>query len=82
MSTPVTDPPTSGHSAGHHEALEVEPEAASGPLAGDPSILGLAALLPGGTSLGLTLVGFTSAESVGPGIAIFLVATGLFQLIA
>lgn len=87
MSSPVADHPlsehpTSVHSPQHHEVLEVEPVAATGPLAGDPSILGLAALLPGGTSLGLTLVGFTEAESVGPGIAIFLAATGLFQLIA
>ncbi|MGI8699288.1 MAG: hypothetical protein ACR2J0_09130, partial [Mycobacteriales bacterium] len=49
----------SGHGPGHHEVIEAEPAAASGPLAGDPAVLGLIMFVPGGVSLGLALTGYT-----------------------
>lgn len=82
MSSPAAD--DHGHSdvrgAGHHEVLEAEPAAAaSGPLAGDPAILGLIAFLPGGVSLGLALTGYTTLNS---GLDVFLFCTGLGFFVA
>lgn len=80
MSSPLHD---DGPSAppGHTEVLEAEPAAASGPLAGDPSILGLPTFIVGSVFLGLTLVGYTPAESVGSALPVLIFATGLGQLI-
>ncbi len=73
------------HGQGHHEVIEAEPAAASGPLAGDPSTLGLIMFVPGGVSLGLALTGYTTgvaATGLNSGIDVFLFVTGLGQLIA
>jgi succinate-acetate transporter protein len=80
MSSPLHDDgPSAPH--GHTEVLEAEPAAASGPLAGDPSILGLPTFIVGSVFLGLTLVGYTPAESVGSALPVLIFATGLGQLI-
>lgn len=67
------------HGPGHHEVIDVEPAAASGPLAGDPAILGLIAFLPGGVSLGLALTAYTTLNA---GLTVFLFCTGLGLLAA
>jgi len=59
------------------------PEAALiGPLAGDPSILGLASFIAGSVALGLSLVGVVPAGVLGAPLAIILAATALGLLMA
>jgi len=83
MSSSVdSDPVQSAHGLGQHEALDVEPAAASGPLAGDPSMVGLPCFIVGSVFLGLTLVGYTPAASVGSALPVIIFATGLGLLIA
>lgn len=62
-----------------HEVIEAEPAAAAGPLAGDPSVLGLIVFIPGGVSLGLALTGYMTLFA---GVAVFLFVTGLGQIAA
>jgi succinate-acetate transporter protein len=71
--------------AGRAPALADEPTAApapaaSGPLVGDPTALGLPCFIAGSVSLGLALVGVVPAASVGAALPIILTATsiGLF----
>jgi succinate-acetate transporter protein len=71
--------------AGRGPALAEEPTAApapaaSGPLVGDPTALGLPCFIAGSVSLGLALVGVVPAASVGAALPIILTATsiGLF----
>lgn len=66
----------------NHEVLEVEPAAASGPLAGDPSLLGLPTFVVGSIFLGLTLIGYTPAASVGSALPVIIFATGIGLVIA
>lgn len=88
MSSPAADAgagPGSAHGPGPHEVIEAEPAAASGPLAGDPAVLGLIMFIPGGVSLGLALTGYTAATPTGglfSGVDVFLFVTGLGLLIA
>lgn len=62
------------------------PEAAAppvvGPLAGDPSILGLASFIVGSVALGLGLVGVVPVGVLGAPLAIILAATALGLLMA
>ena len=55
-------------------------EPATGPLAGDPGILGLPSFIVGAVALGLVLIGFVPAGTVGASLPIILAATatGLF----
>ena len=53
-----------------------------GPLAGDPSILGLGSFIAGSVALGLALVGVVPAGVLGAPLAIILAATALGLLIA
>jgi uncharacterized protein len=53
-----------------------------GPLAGDPSILGLASFIAGSVALGLALVGVVPAGVLGAPLAIILAATALGLLMA
>jgi len=53
-----------------------------GPLAGDPSILGLGSFIAGSTALGLSLVGVVPAGVLGAPLAIILAATALGLLMA
>lgn len=62
-----------------HAAAEAEP---TGPLAGDPALIGVPTFIVGSIALGLTLVGFVPAAAVGAPLAIILVATGIGQLVA
>lgn len=78
MST--TDSDTDG--VGEHAKVEEKAAAPTGPLAGDPAIVGVPTFLVGSIALGLTLVGYVPAEAVGAPIAIILVATGIGQLVA
>jgi succinate-acetate transporter protein len=71
--------------AGRAPALAEDPPtapapAASGPLIGDPTALGLPCFIAGSVSLGLALVGVVPAASVGAALPIILAATsvGLF----
>ena len=64
------------------EALDAAPVAASGPIAGDPTILGLPSFVVGSIMLGLVLIGYTPAASVGPALPIIIFTTGLGLLIA
>ena len=64
------------------EALDAAPVAASGPIAGDPTILGLPSFVVGSIMLGLVLIGYTPAASVGPALPIIIMMTGLGLLIA
>ncbi len=64
----------------------VEPEAAAapvvGPMAGDPSMLGLGSFIVGSVALGLGLVGVVPAGVLGAPLAIILAATALGLLLA
>jgi hypothetical protein len=53
-----------------------------GPLAGDPSILGLGSFIAGSVALGLALVGAVPAGVLGAPLAIILAATALGLLMA
>src|ERR1700729_4193732 len=53
-----------------------------GPLAGDPSILGLGSFIAGSVALGLSLVGLVPAGVLGAPLAIILAATALGLLMA
>jgi succinate-acetate transporter protein len=53
-----------------------------GPLAGDPSMLGLASFIAGSVALGLGLVGVVPAGVLGAPLAIILAATALGLLMA
>src|SRR5215831_3723716 len=55
---------------------------ATGPLAGDPAILGLPSFIVGSVALGLTLVGVVPATAVGAPLAIILAATAVGLFIA
>jgi hypothetical protein len=59
-----------------------QPETPTGPLGGDPALIGVPTFIVGSIALGLTLVGYVPAGAVGAPVAIILVATGLGQLIA
>jgi uncharacterized protein len=69
---------TAGGSAPAQEA----PAAVVGPLAGDPSILGLASFIVGSAALGLGLVGVVPTGVLGAPLAIILAATALGLLMA
>jgi len=62
------------------EAPPAPPAAASGPLVGDPSALGLPCFIAGSVSLGLALVGVVPIGAIGAALPIILTATsiGLF----
>jgi succinate-acetate transporter protein len=73
--------------AGRGPALAEEPPAgpapaASGPLVGDPTALGLPCFVAGSVSLGLALVGVVPAASVGAALPIILTATSIGLFIA
>jgi succinate-acetate transporter protein len=67
---------TAGGSASAGEASVI------GPLAGDPSILGLGSFIAGSVALGLALVGVVPAGVLGAPLAIILAATALGLLMA
>src|ERR1700734_4192919 len=67
---------TPGGSASTQEAALI------GPLAGDPSIFGLASFIAGSVALGLALVGVVPAGVLGAPLAIILCATALGLLMA
>src|SRR6202167_2675118 len=67
---------TPGGSASTQEAALI------GPLAGDPSIVGLASFIAGSLALGLALVGVVQAGVLGAPLAIVLAATALGLLMA
>jgi uncharacterized protein len=58
------------------------PAAATGPLAGDPAILGLPSFIAGSVALGLALVGVVPATAAGAPLAIILAATAVGLFIA
>jgi succinate-acetate transporter protein len=74
---------TAGES-GRSSALAEEAVAAPvvGPMAGDPSILGLGSFIVGSVALGLALVGVVPAGVLGAPLAIILSATALGLLMA
>jgi succinate-acetate transporter protein len=63
-------------------APEVPAASVVGPLAGDPSILGLGSFIAGSVALGLGLVGVVPAGVLGAPLAIILAATALGLLMA
>jgi uncharacterized protein len=64
--------------------VEEAPAAAApaGPLAGDPSTVGLPAFIVGSVALGLVLVGVVPATAVGASLPIILAATSIGPLVA
>jgi uncharacterized protein len=72
---------TAGGTAPSPEAQEA-PAALVGPLAGDPSILGLGSFIVGSAALGLGLVGVVPTGVLGAPLAIILAATALGLLMA
>lgn len=62
------------------EAAAAPPAAASGPLVGDPTALGLPCFIAGSVSLGLALAGVVPPGAIGAALPIILTATsiGLF----
>jgi len=67
-----------------HPAVTDEAPAAPvvGPMAGDPSMLGLASFIAGSVALGLALVGVVPVGVLGAPIAIIMAATALGLLLA
>jgi len=61
---------------------QAAPEPVVGPMAGDPSILGLGSFIVGSVALGLSLVGVVPAGVLGAPLAIILSATALGLLLA
>lgn len=78
MSVSETD--AAGAAAAAH--AKPRPQAAPGPLDGDPALIGVPTFVVGSIALGLTLVGYLPAQATGAPIAIILAATALGQLIA
>lgn len=68
--------------AAHARHTNEESEPISGPLSGDPALIGVPTFIVGSIALGMTLVGFVPAEAVGAPVAIILAATGIGQLVA
>src|SRR5215831_1455067 len=64
------------------EEVVVAEVPASGPLAGDPAMLGLPSFIVGSIALGLALVGVTPASAVGAPLAIIMAATAAGLTIA
>jgi uncharacterized protein len=64
------------------ESREAAPPPVVGPMAGDPSILGLASFIAGSVALGLGLVGVVPTGVLGAPLAIILAATALGLLMA
>ena len=69
-------------SSDHAEESAAVQAAATGPLAGDPAILGLPSFVVGSVALGLALVGVVPATAVGAPLAIILAATAVGLFIA
>jgi succinate-acetate transporter protein len=59
---------------------EAEPTV-SGPVAGNPAVIGLPSLIVGSIALGLVLVGMVPATAVGASLPIILAATAVGQLV-
>ena len=72
--------PSAMETASAAEAPPTAKPAASGPLLGDPTALGLPCFIVGSVSLGLALVGVVPASAIGAALPIILTATsiGLF----
>ena len=68
--------------AGESPGTQAAPAAVVGPMAGDPSILGLGSFIAGSVALGLGLVGVVPAGVLGAPLAIILAATALGLLMA
>jgi uncharacterized protein len=68
--------------AGQSPGAQAPPAAVVGPMAGDPSILGLGSFIAGSVALGLGLVGVVPAGVLGAPLAIILAATALGLLMA
>jgi uncharacterized protein len=81
MSTVDSAAGESGHPAVTDEA-PAAPAPVIGPMAGDPSMLGLASFIAGSVALGLALVGVVPVGVLGAPIAIILAATALGLLLA
>jgi hypothetical protein len=73
---------TVDETAGGAASTEQAPAAVIGPLAGDPSILGLGSFIAGSVALGLGLVGVVPAGVLGAPLAIILAATAVGLLMA
>jgi succinate-acetate transporter protein len=74
--------PRSGAQVDVVEEVTVTEAVTTGPLAGDPAILGLPSFVVGSIALGLALVGVTPATAVGAPLAIILAATAAGLTIA
>jgi succinate-acetate transporter protein len=68
--------------AGESRGAEAAPAPVVGPMAGDPSILGLGSFIAGSVALGLGLTGVVPAGVLGAPLAIILAATALGLLMA
>jgi len=73
---------TVDETVGGSASTEEAPAAVIGPLAGDPSILGLGSFIAGSVALGLGLVGVVPAGVLGAPLAIILAATALGLLMS
>jgi len=73
---------TVDETAGGSASTEAAQAPVVGPLAGDPSILGLGSFIAGSVALGLGLVGVVPVGVLGAPIAIILAATALGLLMA
>jgi uncharacterized protein len=68
--------------AGESRGAEAAPAPVVGPMAGDPSILGLGSFIAGSVALGLGLAGVVPVGVLGAPLAIILAATALGLLMA
>ena len=64
------------------EAEELTEQAATGPMFGDPLMLGLPVFIAGATALGLVLVGVVPATATGASLPIIMAATAVGLIIS
>ena len=82
MSTLDANPDELRAIAAHHAPAAEPAEPVAGPLAGDPTALGLPSFIVGSVALGLALVGVVPAGSVGAALPVILAATSVGLLVA
>ena len=81
MTAPDATAADSVQPTSHLEEAAPAEAARAGPLAGDPSVIGLPSFIVGSIALGLVLVGMVPATAVGASLPIILAATAVGQFV-
>jgi succinate-acetate transporter protein len=81
MTAPDATAADSVQPTSHPEEAAPAEAARAGPLAGDPSVIGLPSFIVGSVALGLVLAGMVPATAVGASLPIILAATAIGQYV-